>query len=318
MSGLRLHPARKPTMLFIGVSTAKSTIMRVFPAWARYLGFGDCEIRGIDLALHDRPERYREVVRFIRDDPLTLGALVTSHKIDLLHASRDMFDGLDDFAVLMGEVSSIAKRDSALLGAAKDAVTSGLALEAFLPKGHWQRTRADAFLMGAGGSSVALSCYICRPAHGSNRPCRVFVSNRSKPRLDEMREIHRRQKVDVPIEYLLTPLPEDNDEAMRRLAPVSLVVNATGLGKDAPGSPITGAAVFPDGGLAWDFNYRGELEFLRQAEIQAQARRLHVEDGWLYFIHGWLAVIAEVFGRDIPSQGTVFDELCRIAERERK
>ena len=114
-----------------------------------------------------------------------------------------------------------------------------------------------------------------------------------------------------------TPRPEDNDALTRTLPPGSLVVNATGLGKDAPGSPITDAAPFPDHGYAWDFNYRGDLVFLDQARRQEAARRLHVEDGWRYFIHGWLAVIADVFHRDIPVAGKVFEELCAIAACER-
>ena len=33
----RLQPARRPTLYFIGVTTAKSSIMKVFPAWAAAL-----------------------------------------------------------------------------------------------------------------------------------------------------------------------------------------------------------------------------------------------------------------------------------------
>jgi shikimate 5-dehydrogenase len=312
-----LAPADKPTMYFVGVTTTKSMIMRVFPKWAKYLELGDCRIKGIDLKLHDEPERYREAVGFIKSDPLSLGALVTTHKIDLLRASRDMFDELDDFASLMGEVSSISKREGKLHGGAKDPITSGLALEYFLPGQHWESSRADAFLMGAGGSSVALCSYLARSVHDANRPARIVVSNRTPGRLAEMKEIHRRQGIDLPVEYVLTPRPGDNDAVMRTLPPGSLVVNATGLGKDAPGSPLTDEARFPDSGMAWDFNYRGSLVFLDQARRQAAARRLQVQDGWLYFINGWLSVIGDVFHRDIPFWGPVFDELCAIAEGER-
>ncbi|GDY40853.1 hypothetical protein SANT12839_017350 [Streptomyces antimycoticus] len=91
------------------------------------------------------------------------------------------------------------------------------------------------------------------------------------------------------------------------------MVNATGLGKDRPGSPLTDAARFPQDGIAWDFNYRGDLVFLDQARAQRDARELNVVDGWLYFIHGWTRVMAEVFHIDIPTHGPAFERLSRIA-----
>ena len=90
---------------------------------------------------------------------------------------------------------------------------------------------------------------------------------------------------------------EDHDALLAGLPAASLVVNGTGLGKDRPGSPITDAAVYPEGGTAWEFNYRGELGFLHRARRQTEARRLRVADGWVYFLYGWAHVIAEVFDR---------------------
>ena len=315
---LRLESATRPTMYFIGVHTQTSMIMRVFPRWAKALDLGECQLVGIDMALHDAPERYRQVVRFIKGDPQSLGALVTTHKIDLLHAARELFDDLDELAALMGEVSGIAKTRGRLRGTAKDPITAGGALEAFLPERHWERTRADAFILGAGGSSIALSWYLAHPDRGANRPVRLFISNRSPARLEEMKRIHRASGMDIPVEYVLTPRPEDNDRVMSRLSPGSLVANATGLGKDAPGSPLTDAATFPLRGLVWDFNYRGDLVFLEQARRQERDRELRLEDGWTYFLIGWLAVIAEVFGRPIPLKGPSFEQLRRIAEAERR
>ncbi len=314
----RLEAATRPTMYFIGVHTQTSMIMRVFPKWAGALELGDCQLLGIDMALHDTPDRYRRVVQFIREDSKSLGALVTTHKIDLLHAARDLFDELDDLAALMGEVSGIAKTNGRLRGTAKDPITAGGALEAFLPEQHWERTRGDAFILGAGGSSIALSWYLSHPDRGANRPRRLFISNRSPARLQEMKRIHQAHGMDIPVEYVLTPRPEDNDQVMARLSPGSLVANATGLGKDAPGSPITDAARFPEHGLAWDFNYRGNLVFLQQAWRQERDRRLRVEDGWTYFLIGWLAVIGEVFAKPIPLKGPFFEGLRRIAEAERR
>ena len=314
----RYAPARRPTMYFIGVTTGKSSIMNVFPRWAEHLGLGDVVLRGIDCKHHDQPEVYRQIVRHIRHDELSRGALVTTHKIDLLRACRDLFDELDPYAELMGEVSGISKRDGKLLGHAKDPISSGLALEAFLPPGHWERTGGEALVLGAGGSSIAITCYLIEERHGANRPRRIVVTNRSVPRLEEIAAIHRHIGCPVPVEYVHTPRPEDNDRVLARLRPHSLVANATGLGKDAPGSPITDAAVFSEHGCAWDFNYRGDLVFLAQARRQQQARKLRIEDGWVYFIHGWTRVIAEVFHVDIPSSGPGFEKLSEIAAQARR
>ena len=72
----------------------------------------------------------------------------------------------------------------------------------------------------------------------------------------------------------------DADAVVASLPPGSLVANATGAGKDIPGSPLTDAVVFPRRGVAWEFNYRGDLVFLAQARAQATERELLVADGW--------------------------------------
>jgi shikimate 5-dehydrogenase len=149
--------------------------------------------------------------------------------------------------------------------------------------------------------------------HANNRPARIIVTNRTIPRLEQMKDIHRRLGANIPVEYHHTPNPNTSDHICCKLKPGSLVINATGLGKDAPGSPLTDAAQFPENGIAWDFNYRGDLLFLDQARAQSERRHLTVEDGWIYFLHGWTRVIAEVFHVHIPTAGLVFDELSRIA-----
>ncbi|MFO1140231.1 MAG: shikimate dehydrogenase [Paracoccus sp. (in: a-proteobacteria)] len=308
-------PATKPTFYFIGVTTGSSSIMRVFPEWAKYLGLGDVQIKGIDLVPHDTPERYRAVVEFIKNDPLSLGALVTTHKLDLYAAARDMFDVIDPHARLMAETSCLSKRNGKLICHAKDPISSGLALDGFLPHEHFARTGAEVFSMGAGGSTIALTWHLMQKARGANRPSRIIVSNRSPARLDHIREIHEELNSGIPCEYVLAPQAADNDAVMARLSPGALVINATGLGKDAPGSPLTFAGQFPEKGIVWELNYRGDLIFLDQARAQEQARQLQIEDGWTYFIHGWTQVIAEVFDVEIPTSGPQFDEIAAIAAR---
>jgi hypothetical protein len=58
----------------------------------------DAALTGIDFLLNSLPACYREAVAFIKADPLSLGALITTHKVNLLKASRDLFDNLDPLA----------------------------------------------------------------------------------------------------------------------------------------------------------------------------------------------------------------------------
>jgi hypothetical protein len=43
-----------------------------------------------------------------------------------------------------------------------------------------------------------------------------------------------------------------------------------------------------------------------------------VEDGWTYFLHGWLQVIGKVFHISIPVRGPEFEALSEIAQVARK
>jgi len=86
--------ATERTIYFIGMTTGQSSIMKVFPRWAEALKL-NAVIKGIDFVPDEEAARYREAVRFIKEDPLSLGALVTTHKLNLFKASRDLFDELD-------------------------------------------------------------------------------------------------------------------------------------------------------------------------------------------------------------------------------
>lgn len=308
----RFHAATLPTLHFIGVSTRQSSIMTIFPRWAEALGLGACAINGINLPLHAPAEAYREAVSFIRADPLSMGALVTAHKIDLLHASADLFDTLDAHAGSLHEVSCLSKRGGRLIGHAKDPISARLALDAIVPEGHW-RGGAEAFLIGAGGATTAISWNLMRPRQGGDRPRRIVVSDVDEARLDGLRRFHRGLGGEVAVEYVLSASTARNDELLHGLADGSLVVNATGLGKDRPGTPLGAEARFPHGGIAWELNYRGDLLFLDRAKAQAAESGLAVFDGWNYFLHGWTQVIAEVFGIEIPSSGPMFETLSSLA-----
>ncbi len=310
MSKLKAHSS--PTFYFIGVSTSKSLITEVFPAWMRELGRPEVTLEGVDLALHDRRENYRSAVAQIKYDPLSLGALVTTHKIDLLEAARDLFDYLDPYAVACREVSCISKSGSALEGHAKDPITAGRSLDAVLGEGYFGRTRGEVLCFGAGGAARAIVLHFAEKRDPADRPGRTILIDCLPDRLDKLAAILVAQKINLAVEYRHNTRPEVNDEQMGHLPPGSVVINATGMGKDIPGSPVTDKGVFPLNGVAWELNYRGELRFLYQAHAQGDSRKLLVKDGWPYFLHGWTEVIAQVLKTKI--EGERFSRLAAIAE----
>lgn len=290
-----LSPATEPTLYFIGVTTEQSSIMKVFPRFARSMNLAGCAIKGIDIKPHAPAEEYREAVNFLKNDPLSLGALVTTHKLDLFAACKDLFDFIDPYAGLLSEVSCLSKKEGRFQAHAKDPISSGLALEAFVPADFWGANNGEALLLGAGGSSLAMSLYYVNKMPGDT-PKRITIANRSEPRLVSARKILSNLNSSIEFSFAHTPEPVDNDALIAKLPPCSLIVNATGLGKDSPGSPVTDEVVYPEGSLVWEINYRGDLLFMRQAMAQAKQRGLWIEDGWTYFIYGWTQVIAEVFG----------------------
>jgi len=274
------------TFSFYGVTTSGSLIMRIFPRWAEHLGLENVRIDGTDLPIHADPEVYRA-----RDEPL---------KAD---------------AELCGETSCLSKRDGRLRAHAKDPISAGQSLDDMLEPGYWTRTGGEVLCLGAGGSAIAIAIHLLTSRGPEDRPRRIVVVNRSRPRLDALAEIVRQVDPDAPVEYLQNDDPEVNDELMSGLAPGSLVVNATGMGKDTPGSPVTDDGRFPERAVVWELNYRGELDFLHQARAQEEARELQVHDGWPYFIYGWTAVIEEVF--DIRFTPSDIAELTEIANEVR-
>jgi shikimate 5-dehydrogenase len=316
------EPPQQPTFYFIGVTTAKSSARRVFPVWMQMLGRPDVQLVGLDFPLHDEPATYRACIEFLKREPMALGGLVTTHKIDLFDAARDLFDQLDPDAAALGEVSAIAKRPASgvqhqtqrLVGYVSDPISGGDSLDAMIGGGYFGRTGAQVLIFGAGGSAAALALHLLRKPDPADRPSQLIIVNRSAPRLQRMEKLIKPWRAAqphgfaMPCRFVLNEDPYSNDQLLAELPPGSVVANATGMGKDRPGSPISDAAPFPPYGIAWDFNYRGELDFLRQARSQAGERNLHVEDGWDYFVRGWAQVITYVLNIRIGE-----DTLQRLA-----
>lgn len=281
--------------LFIGVTTGSSSIMRIFPRWRDALGLpGDVEIEGVDLPVSAPPEAFRATIAALKADAAALGALVTTHKLDVFRAAGDLFDEVDEHARALGEISCIARRDGRLLGWAKDALTAARSLEHVTPPGFFA-DGGHALVLGAGGAGGAIAASLLE---ADPQPARILITDRSPERLERFTDPR-----------IQTRPAEPGGETLGGLPPRSLIVNATGMGKDRPGTPLAPDARFPERAAVWELNYRGELAFLRQARAQGG---LFVEDGWRYFIYGWTAVMEEVFQRPIGEADV--DRLAEIAE----
>lgn len=310
-----LVPADRPTIYFLGVSTGASSIQRVFPSWAAELGLDDAVLRGVDLPVGAPADQTRRVIEFLAGDELGLGMQITTHKIAVAAAAGDLFAERRPLATLMNEVSLITKVDGGLHGFAKDPIAGALALDAIVPPGHWGRTGASALLLGAGGAGTALTWCLVRSERGDDRPSRLVVTDRDRGRLDHLASIARQVGDDLPLELVHVHSTEESDRVLAAQPAESLVINATGLGKDLPGSPLGERAPFPAGSTAWDLNYRGDLRFLDAARLADVPVR--IEDGWTYFVQGWLQAVKEVFQVDVPTSGPDFDRLSQLARTAR-
>ena len=203
---------------------------------------------------------------------------------------------------------SISKRDGGLVGHAKDPISSGRALQSIVGPRYWRDDpSAEVLCLGAGGSGAAVVAHLVSQA---DRPARIVMTNRSSERLDAIGAMLADLGAHEAVERHVVRDAAATDALVGGMSPGSLVINATGLGKDRPGSPMSDMAVLPADSFAWDFNYRGDLLFLRQARRQLPASRVH--DGWRYFLHGWTQVIAEVFALDMSVER--FERLEDAAE----
>ena len=240
-------------------------------------------------------ESYRAAVRKIIDDPDCRGGLVTTHKVSVFTHARDLFTAFDPDAERLGEVNCIVRRPDTLCGLATDTLTAGLAVRDILGAGP---TPPAALILGAGGAAVALAVVLYRDGITNA----VILTDISAPRLEQVRPL-------TPARCELVSSAADHDRLLAAMPPGSLIVNATGMGKDRPGSPLKAAAHFPAGAIAWDFNYRGDLAFLDLARAQG----VRAVNGWNYFLHGWTQVMARVFGFDLTPE--MFEKMAAVASQ---
>ncbi|MBM9467854.1 hypothetical protein [Nakamurella leprariae] len=291
-----------PLYLFIGISTAGSSVHRAFPVWAPVFAPGAC-LRGVDLPEDADPEQFRRLLVAMRDNPAVHGAVVTSHKLRLHRAAHDLLDAADTLVHLTHEINSLDTRDG-VRAFARDAES----LDVVLRVPGVLHGGAPLVCIGAGGSAIALllATRLDVPATitagapvpaAAARP--LTILGRRQASLDEIAGVAQRCGIDQEGPDLV--LATDSVSYRARLTDLpagSVVINATGLGKTAPGSPLAGPEAFPPGIVAWDFNYRGPLTFLEQA----RAAGVPTEDGWDYFLAGWSCALAAITGTELTDE----------------
>ena len=287
-------------MLFIGVSTTMSAAHQHFPGWSSALGIvGSSRLEGIDVTLGAPVTTYREIAQRLRDDPNVAGALITSHKIAVYRAAADLFDANDELAILCGEVGCVSRATGRVVGHALDPLTSMAAMDRLVPPEHWVTfPEARVACLGAGGAGVAIGVGLVQRNGTNLGPAGIVVADQDSARVDHA--LTTLARAGAPDGWA-SGVTTGGDAALAdglvaSLPPGSIVVNATGMGKDVPGSPVSDAVRFPEGGVAWDLNYRGDRPFLGQASAQAATRGLEVADGWDYFAISWVLHVARVFG----------------------
>jgi shikimate 5-dehydrogenase len=288
------------TIWFVGVSTAGSMVHRAMPRWRPVLGLGpDVSVVGHDVPVGASPGVFRALLGSLARDPAAIGAVVTTHKVALFAAGSGMFGGLDDLAVACGEVNAVRRTGGGLLGFARDPVSVGRVVDRIWPSGAG--AGGDCVCLGAGGTAVALGRHLL----GRAAPPRLVFADPRRSAVSHLGGVLGGLGGSV------TTVVGDGpwDSLVGSASPGSLVVNATGMGKDRPGSPLTRAARFPLGSVVWELNYRGDLPLLAQASAQG----VSVHDGWSLFCQGWAAALAAVLDIDLDDDVGLGDRLCEAA-----
>jgi len=169
----------------------------------------------------------------------------------------------------------------------------------------WPTSTGSVLCFGCGGTAIALGRHLLARGHQG--------------------VIHAVDRDPTAVERLANALGDDGrsrvqarssaapwDEAIAALDPGALIVNATGMGKDRPGSPVTDSAVFPVESVVWELNYRGDLRMLDVARAQSRQRKLAVHDGWSLFCQGRASALSAVLALpDDPQLGERFAALAR-------
>ena len=270
------------------------------------------ELEGVDLPIGAPAVDYVAFVDRIREDASIAGAVVTTHKAGLYSACAARFDTVTDLAAMLREVGGISAVGGTLKADAPDARSVARVARRLLGDARWVAGPRHVVILGAGGAGLSLAYGLCDgPPEIAARS--IVMTDVDPARVDEARSIASRWRRSfvVAVERAGSGA---NDRLIGDAPEGTLIVNASGVGKDRPGSPLAPGTPLPRHSIYWDFNYRGALELLRSARVQAEERDLLVADGSDYLACGWLEALCFVLGRE-PTEPRLhaFDAAVRAA-----
>lgn len=293
-------------MYFVGVSTEKSIINAIFPKWMEILGC-NVQLQGVNIPINASPHIYRECAKKISDSENVLGALVTSHKVAIYKYANDIFDVITDSAREFREVGAIYKTEAGMNGEATDIISVHNAFDNIFKKVNI--TDSDICILGCGGAGLALGYIILKYYNNSFK--KIIMTDTNVDRLEVVKQVLSVYDADNKLSFIPINRIDDNDDVINKLNKESYIVNATGVGKDLPGSPISCDIQIPFGSCLWEYNYRGDLMFMNIAQKQSKEKKLTLYNGFEYFIYGWTTVISRVLNIDISND--IFNSMKKIA-----
>lgn len=217
---------KDPAMCFVGVTTSKSFVNRVFSSWVEIIGV-NANLIGLDLALDSSVDIYRSVVNSIKSNDMILGSLVTSHKTNIYQYCNGLFDIITPGSEYLKEIGVIYKDGKQLACDATDPDAQMQVLKRLIPYGHWGKSKAQALILGAGGAGLALAYSLL---NSKEQPTKIIITEINSDRIYQTKQVLKRY-IDDGLVEVVNVKEISADTLLSRLPRGSLVANATGMGK---------------------------------------------------------------------------------------
>lgn len=280
-----------PNFYFLGVTTSQSSVHTYFSRWCKILQ-ADAQLVCCDIIVGATSAVYERFVDQLLFRENVVGSLVTTHKAALYEFCANRFSNLTEDSRNLEEIGVAFKERGGWSADAPDVRSTKFVLARLLSSQQWLNGSRQVVIFGSGGAGLALAMALSKLA---NPPTKVVLTEANRNRLSTVAKILGKSNALSMIELEYS---EKNQQLLDRSPQGSLLVNASGLGKDLPGSPVESFEGAPKDAIVWDFNYRGDLQFLDQARSIDLSKSPLIEDGWNYFISGWAHTMCRVFKKD--------------------